>query len=200
MSEPIGPATSIDTPAAFNRCFEENFESLYRFIARRVGTLMADDLAADTFATAYRRRATFDPRRGSLRSWLFGIANNLLRNHRRLEHHRLELDTRLRMEAAPYETPSHVDDTMSATSLAPRLAAALNRLNDDQREILLLHAWADLSHEEIANALDVAPGTVRSRLSRARAALNQALGSFDFDLWQFDDQPRHSSSEGNDHA
>jgi len=70
--------------------------------------------------------------------------------------------------------------------VAPRIAAALRTLVGEQREILLLHAWAELSHEEIAVALDIPPGTVRSRLSRACAALREELHGFDFDLWEFE--------------
>ena len=65
--------------------------------------------------------------------------------------------------------------------IAPRLAAALGMLTGDQRDVLLLHAWAELSNEEIASALDVPAGTIRSRLSRARAELRAALGELDMD-------------------
>ena len=77
-------------------------------------------------------------------------------------------------------------EKLAAALLAPRLAAALGQLTGDQREVLLLHAWGELSHEEIAAALQIAPGTARSRLSRARALLREQLGDFDFDLWVFD--------------
>jgi len=70
----------------------------------------------------------------------------------------------------------------------------------DQREVLLLHAWAELSHEEIAAVLEIAPGTVRSRLSRARAALREHLGGFDFDLWTFGGPPGGPAQGGLDHA
>ncbi len=56
----------------FEAAFREHFPLVYRFIARRVGSAIAEDLAAETFATGYRRRATFDPRRASLRL-LLGI-------------------------------------------------------------------------------------------------------------------------------
>ena len=76
--------------------FREHFAPVYRFIARRVGTDLAEDLAAEAFATAYRRRAFYQPERGSLRSWLFGIAANVVRGHWRDEQQLLELDARLR--------------------------------------------------------------------------------------------------------
>ncbi len=81
-----GDGRIID-PADFEAAFQQHFPPVYRFIARRVGPALAEDLAAETFATAYRRRATFDPGRASLRSWLYGIAANLVRNHWRAEQH-----------------------------------------------------------------------------------------------------------------
>lgn len=176
-------------PADFEDAFREHFAPVYRFIARRVGTALAEDLAAEAFATAYRRRASYEPSRGSLRSWLFGIAANVVRSHWREEQQLLELDARLapasqeRASAGPFADAA--DERVIAASLAPRIAGALAALNPDQRDVLLLHAWADLSHEEIAAALGIAQGTARSRLSRARAALRAHLGEFDFDLWTF---------------
>ena len=158
---------------------------MYRFIARRVGAALAEDLASETFATAYRRRAAFEPGRGSMRSWLLGIAANLVRSHWRAEQHLLELDSRLVPEIDPVDDSCAADQRLAAALLAPKLAAALVQLTADQREVLLLHAWGDLSHEEIAAALHIAAGTARSRLSRARACLRGQLGEFDFDLWVF---------------
>jgi RNA polymerase sigma-70 factor (ECF subfamily) len=184
----------------FERAFREHFPLVYRFIARRVGAGIAEDLAAEAFATAYRRRATFDPGRGSLRSWLLGIAANLVRSHWRAEQHLLDLDSRLVPEVGVLDDSGAADQRLAAALLAPRLAAALRQLTADQREVVLLHAWGDLSHEEIAAALRIAPGTVRSRLSRARALLREQLGDFDFDLWVFD-QPGPDPARGRqDHA
>jgi RNA polymerase sigma factor (sigma-70 family) len=175
----------IADPAAFEAAFRQHFPLIYRFIARRVGTALAEDLAAETFAMAYRRRATFDPGLGSVRSWLYGIAANLVRDQWRAEQHLLALDARLVPEIDSSDGYDEADQRVIAALLAPRLAAALSRITSDQREVLLLHAWAELSHEEIAAALGIAPGTVRSRLFRARAALRDELGDFDFDLWTF---------------
>ncbi len=172
-------------PADFESAFQQHFPSIYLFISRRVGTALAEDLAAETFATAYRRRASFDPERGSLRSWLYGIATNLVRNHWRAEQHLLALDARLVPEIDLSDSSDAADQRVIAALLAPQLAAALGLLTRDQRDVLLLHAWAELSHEEIAAVLEIAPGTARSRLSRARASLREQLGDFDFDLWTF---------------
>jgi RNA polymerase sigma factor (sigma-70 family) len=183
--QPAAGDGRLTDPAAFELAFLEHFPPVYRFIARRVGAALAEDLAAETFATAFRRRATFAPERGSLRSWLHGIAANLIRNHWRAEQHLLALDARLVPELESADSSEIVDKRVAAALLAPRLAAALAQLSRDQRDVLLLHAWAELSHDEIAAALQIAPGTVRSRLARARAAVRAELGDFDFDLWPF---------------
>jgi RNA polymerase sigma factor (sigma-70 family) len=189
----------IVNPLAFERVFEDNFPSIHRFIARRIGTVLADDLAAETFAIAFRRRASFIAERGSPRSWLYGIAMNLIRNHWRTEQHLLYLDARLRVEAEYREDPMLSDERLSAALAASHIAKVLASLNREQREVILLHAWADLSHDEIAVALDIAPGTVRSRLSRARATLVEQLGGFDFDLWLFDEESRPPIQQRTDH-
>ena len=144
------------------------------------------------FATAYRRRAAYQPERGSPRSWLYGIAANVVRGHWRDEQQLLELDARLARDSLgpgpAAQFADAADERVIAATLAPRIAGALAALNREQRDVLLLHAWADLSHEEIAAALGIAPGTARSRLSRARAALRALLGEFDFDQWTFREQ------------
>ena len=195
-AQPTEGDGGIASPGDFEAAFQAYFPPVYRFIARRVGPALAEDLAAETFATAYRRRSAFDPGQGSLRSWLYGIAANLVRNHWRAEQHLLALDARLVPEVDLSGSAEAVDQRVTASMLAPRLAAGLAQLTGDQRDVLLLHAWAELSHEEIAAVLGIAPGTVRSRLSRARAALREHLGGFDFDLWTFAGPPAGPAHEG----
>lgn len=190
----------IVDPEDFEAAFRRYFPPVFRFIARRVGPALAEDLAAETFATAFRRRASFEPGRGPLRSWLYGIATNLVRNHWRAEEHLLALDTGLLPETEMADGSDAAERRVIAALIAPRLAAALRQLTRDQRDVLLLHAWAGLSHEEIAAALDIAPGTARSRLSRARASLRQQLGDFDFDLWTFSEPGISPARERPDHG
>lgn len=183
---PTAGGGRVVDPDDFEAAFREYFPLVFRFISRRVGTAIAEDLAAETFATAYRRRTSFDSRQGSLRSWLYGIAANLVRNHWRAERHLLQLDARLIPDMDLPDGTDAVEQRITAALLAPRLAGALETLTRDQRDVLLLYVWADLSQEEIAAALGVAPGTVRSRLSRARAALREQLGDLAVDPWMRD--------------
>jgi RNA polymerase sigma factor (sigma-70 family) len=173
---------SVDS-AVFERAFTEYFPVIHRYLARRVGTVCADDLAAEAFAVAFRRRRSFDPSRGPLRAWLFGIATVLLRAHWREEQRLLNLEARLWV-AGPEECDG-ADKTVFDEALSPRMARALTLLPIEQRDVLLLHVWGELSGEEIAASLDIPAGTIRSRLSRARASLREHLGSFDLEPWLF---------------
>jgi RNA polymerase sigma factor (sigma-70 family) len=170
-------ADSVRDPDVFVALFERHFRELHRYLARRVGSEPADDLAAEAFAEAFRVRARYRPLTPDARPWLYGIAANLLYKHRRGEARRLRALARTPPEAA------HDDDgaldRVSAAALAPRVAAALRGLNARDREVLLLFAWAELGYAEIAAALAIPIGTVRSRLSRARAQVRRELGEDD---------------------
>jgi RNA polymerase sigma-70 factor (ECF subfamily) len=151
------------TVVDFEALFEDHFDAIYGYLARRVGPELARDLAAETFTRAYAGRKRFDPERGEPRAWLFGIANNLLRHHYRDEERRLRAFARV-------EPP--VGD---ARPDEPAVAEALSVLSREERDVLLLFAWADLSYDQIAAALSLPVGTVRSRLSRARTRMRDEL-------------------------
>ena len=148
---------------AFEELFERYFDSVYGYLARRVGPDLGRDLASETFTRAFSARKRYDPARGEVRPWLFGIANNLLRRHYRDEERRLQAFARLNVpdESLPREEP--------------RLADALAALSREERDVLLLFAWGNLEYAEIATALGLPLGTVRSRLHRARAHVRAAL-------------------------
>jgi RNA polymerase sigma-70 factor (ECF subfamily) len=158
---------------AFDAVFGRHFDDIHRYVVRRLGRDVADDLAAAVFVEAFAGYASFDERRGSIRPWLFGIANNLVRRHRRTEERRLRAFARHGVDPV---TDAGDLDRVEASGDGPRLARALARLAARDREVLLLHAWADMTYEEIAQALDIPVGTVRSRLARARERMRVGLG------------------------
>jgi RNA polymerase sigma factor (sigma-70 family) len=163
-------ADSRVRPDAFRAVFERHFDAVHRFVRARLGSTLADDIASETFLVAFERRHLFDSRYRSARPWLLGIAANLTRSHHRSE------TTRLRVLAAQRGTGPTPQESLDRFDPSGPLAAALARLDPDQRETLLLLALGELSYAEIAIALDVPEGTVRSRLNRARAALQEELG------------------------
>ena len=167
-------AGSVREPDTFVAIFERHFREIHRYLARRVGTELADDLAAEAFAEAFRVRGGYRPLTPDARPWLYGIAANLLYKHRRGEARRLRALARTPVDAAPDESDGALD-RVAAAALAPRVAAALRALEPCDREVLLLYAWAELGYAEIAVALGIPTGTVRSRLNRARARIRRAL-------------------------
>jgi RNA polymerase sigma-70 factor, ECF subfamily len=160
--------------SSFDEVFAVEFEPLHRFIARRLGSSTADDLTAETFAIAYRRWQDLDPSRPA-RAWLYGIASNLIRHHWRKERRMLRAYARRGVDPVLAEEDISLD-RLDAQEVRPALAAALSELRHDEREVLLLHAWAELNDAEIAQSLALPPGTVKSRLSRAREHMRNRLG------------------------
>jgi RNA polymerase sigma factor (sigma-70 family) len=158
---------SLTTPNAFTIIFDRHFDTVYSYLARRIGRARAEDLAASTFTVAFERRRRFRPDADTARPWLLGIATNLLRNEWRAERRGREMVTLLSRGVTAREALG--GETVD--QLAPLLAA----LRPDQREVLLLYAWEELSYEEIAIALGIPIGTVRSRLARARESLKAGL-------------------------
>jgi RNA polymerase sigma-70 factor (ECF subfamily) len=167
-------ASRIDA-ARFGEIFDRYFADIDRYLARRVGQAIADDLAAETFVIAFRARARYDPSAADARAWLFGIAANLARRHFRTERRRLRAYARTGVDPCGRLDTDEIDRRVDALSAAPALAGALAAIRHSDREILLLFAWAELSYEEIAVALSIPVGTVRSRLSRARARVRELL-------------------------
>ena len=159
---------SLVDGASFALVFDRHFRAIHRFLRARVGAQLADDLASETFVIAFSRLAAYDRSRDDARPWLYGIAVNLLREHRRSEERRLRAYARV-------STGEVEPSTESAGGLEPALAAALLGLSAEERNLILLYAWAELSYEQLAQALALPLGTVRSRLSRARAKLRASL-------------------------
>ncbi|MFI6321527.1 RNA polymerase sigma factor [Nonomuraea sp. NPDC050556] len=159
----------------FDELYDRHILEIHRYLAGRLGSELADDLAAETFLTAFRKRDRFDPSRGEVRPWLYGIANNLVSLHRRSESRRLAALRRVPAEQ-PHSHEERVLTRVMAASAQGQLATALATLSDGERDVLLLVALADLSHEEVGQALGIPFGTVGSRLSRVRKKLRVALG------------------------
>lgn len=159
---------SLAEPEAFTVVFDRHFEVVHGYVQRRVGRDLADEIAAETFARAFDRRRRYDHGHADARPWLLGIAANVLRRHWRTERRRIAAYGRAADDG------SAVAD--APPGIAAELAAALGDLSHRDREALLLFTWADLSYEEIAVALGVPVGTVRSRIARARRLLRERLG------------------------
>ena len=165
-------AASLVDSQRFAAVVDRHFAEIFRYLARRVGRENAEDLGAETFIVAFSARNRYDPSRANALPWLYGIATNLIRRHRRTE-------VRMLMAYATAASQLDPDDDSSeglvarldhAASLA-RVASAFADLDPDQRDALYLVAIVGLGYAEVSEALDIPVGTVHSRVARARTNL-----------------------------
>ncbi|MEV0716745.1 RNA polymerase sigma factor [Asanoa sp. NPDC050611] len=159
----------VADPADLAGMFTAYGRELLRYCTRRVGEQVAEDVVAETFLVAYEQRFRYDASRGGVLPWLYGIATNLLRRHRRTEVRAL------RALADAGADPDAAAARIDAQRTVRRLAGVLAALPRRQRDVLLLFAIAELDHAEIATALGIPVGTVKSALHRARAKVRAAL-------------------------
>lgn len=155
----------LERPDDFVAIFDRHSVAVHAYLARRTGSQHAEDLFADVWLQAFRSRRAYDPAWPDARGWLYGIARHCLRRHWR-ELRPPIADSPLRHDPWP-----DVDRRLDAASSLVLLGPALDTLPDEDREVLLLAAWEDLTPSEIAVALGVPAGTVRWRLHRARTSL-----------------------------
>lgn len=165
---------SLDVPTRFGEIFDRHFERIHGYLRRRAGLEIADEAASETFVIAFDRRASFDSSRPDALPWLFGIATNVLRNHRRREARELRAYLRAGVEEAP-DGLDGAEARLDAAAMSERLTRALLALRREEADVLLLFAWAELGYPEIAESLEVPIGTVRSRLARARVHVRELL-------------------------
>jgi RNA polymerase sigma factor (sigma-70 family) len=168
-------ARSLESPQAFETLFERHAAIIHRYLRRRVGETLAETLVAETFAQAFRHRRRFDGRQDSALPWLYGIVTNLLKMHRRSAERRLRAYARVGERDLEHPLDPEADARLDAIALRKPIAEALASLPRQQREVILLHAWAELSNGEIAVALGISSGAVRNRLHRARAQMAKQL-------------------------
>ncbi|PSL52711.1 RNA polymerase sigma-70 factor (ECF subfamily) [Saccharothrix carnea] len=165
---------SLATPERFAVIFDRYAPVVHGYLSRRVGT-PADDLMSETFLLAFRGRTGYDPGRAPVRAWLFGIATNLVRRHARDEERRYRALGRAAGHAESTTDLGEVAGRVDAQALRGELAVALAALSREDLDVLLLWTYAQLSYAEIAAAVGVPVGTVRSRLHRARGKVRTQL-------------------------
>jgi len=158
---------------AFALLFERHAKAIYNYCFRRVGDWSAaEDLLSIVFLEAWRRRGKQLPP-GKVLPWLYGIATNVVRNRRRSERR-----YRAALARVPAAEPAadFAEEAVDRADDERRLRHALHllaKLPRRQQDVFVLCAWSGLSYEDAAFALRVPVGTVRSRLARARDALQE---------------------------
>lgn len=153
---------------AFLAIYHRHRSSVFQFAWRLTGSQsVAEDVAQECFLTLVRGMA-FDGDRGELRTYLFGIARNLVLR-------RLRISEREAEEAVEAAAPIDVLGDLLEAERSELLADAIAKLSMLQREAIVLFTFEELSLEEIAKITGVDVGTVKSRLHRARESLRSAL-------------------------
>lgn len=167
-------ADAVGDPTRFGEIFDRHYVTIHAYLARRLDRNRADDLTGEVFRVALDALARYDPTRGGVRAWLYGIANNVLRRHLR-DGERAERAWARLPSPAPVDATERVDDELDARLRTALLQQALDRLLPADREALILFAVEQLTYSEIAAVMDTPVGTVRSRISRARSQLRDHL-------------------------
>jgi RNA polymerase sigma-70 factor, ECF subfamily len=150
--------------AAFEELFARYGGPLYGFFRRRLqDDQRAEDLTQETFAAVIRASDRYEPR-ALVRTYLYGIAMNLLAAERRKRFH----------DSPPGDIAAE-PATRDASDAVLWIRQALEKLDEPEREILMLREYEQLSYAEIAELLKLPVNTVRSRLFRSRLALKGYL-------------------------
>jgi RNA polymerase sigma factor (sigma-70 family) len=177
---------SVRDPSRFGEIFDRYADDILRYAGARLGGDLAEDVTAETFLAAFRGRGGYDLSRENARPWLYGIAIRQIGKHRRAERRYLQALSRIHAETVAADFGDRVADRVTAEQLRPRLSAVLSGLTHQDRELLLLVAWTDLTYEEAAQAIGTSVGAVKSRLHRIRVRTRRALG---------ETNPAHSSDD-----
>ena len=169
-------AETRSSPVLFAIIFDRHFDTIHRYLDRRAGRDAADDLAGEVFRIAFEQRRRFKPLHESALPWLYGLATNVLLKHWRLGAREERALERVGHSVEPQDPEtSTADSRLDAEPIGRQLAAALDQLSESDRDVVILIAWEELSYREVAEALAIPEGTVRSRLNRARRTLRAAL-------------------------
>jgi RNA polymerase sigma factor (sigma-70 family) len=179
MDEPTDAAlwqrAAADETAAFGLLFERHVRSVYNYCFRRTGEWsQAEELTAIVFLEAWRRRGDIQLERQDALPWLLGVATNLVRNLRRTRRrYRSAIERLPRERVADFAVD--VEERLDDERQMRAVLRALAKLPRGDQDVLALCVWEGLSYDEAALVLDIPVGTVRSRLSRARARLRELV-------------------------
>jgi RNA polymerase sigma factor (sigma-70 family) len=168
-----GPA---DRVSQFEALYRANVAAVTAYFARRsADPQTVADLTSDTFVQAIMSFATFDPRKGTPRAWVLGIARRIYAGHCQAHSQQRNKVERLagRRELAPDEVGELID-RIDAERAGRELVSGLTMLPAPDRAVVELVDLAGLQPKEAAQVLGIAPGTLRMRLMRARARLRKA--------------------------
>jgi len=153
---------SVGDPQRFATIFDGHVTSIHRFLERRCGADGADSRTGECFRIAFERRAAYRLDRPDALPWLYGIADNVLRQRRRTERRRVTAGLRIEASGRP-DAPPHeaLADRLNAEAAWPAVQTALSTMRPEERDVVLLVAWEDLTYGDVADVLAI-PGASAS--------------------------------------
>ena len=169
----VAPASAIpsDTDRAFDQLYRSSRDDVFAYVCGLLrDRSAAEDVTAQAFERAYRRRASFKPERGSHRAWLFGIARNAALDELRRRSRHAELTSEPADEAAAGAHEQAAEAALRRTTVS----AALANLTPRERELVGLKYFAGLSNAEIGAVIGVSETNAGTRLHRAMEKLREA--------------------------
>lgn len=168
---------SLVDPAVFAGVYDRHALPLAAYLTRRVGPRQSEALLGELFRIAFESRDRYQLDRRDARPWLYGIAANLVMKHFRTEGRYRSAIERLAVRRPDTDVPfdERIANEAAARGTWERVAVGIDELPERDREVLLLFAWEQLSYAEIAEALGIPTGTVRSRLNRVRTVLRELV-------------------------
>jgi RNA polymerase sigma-70 factor (ECF subfamily) len=162
---------------AFLLLYERHRAGLFRFLYRMLGSAeLAEDLTHDCFLSLIRQPERFDPKRATLRTYLYAAARNLAFKHFRQTGHEIVLDDL--EEELPMPSRREPLQELLEEELVSKVRQAVAQLPPLQREALILFEYEGLSLAELAAVVETDVGTVKARLHRGRAGLRRSLGPY----------------------
>lgn len=169
---------SEEEEAVLRAAYREHAGELFRLALRSLGDRgLAEEVVQETFVRAWKNRERFDAGRGSLRTWLFSIARNLIVDAARARASRPPGPPEAAHKRLPeggYETKSREDPTERALTRM-QVEEALTRLSEDHRAVISEVYYRGRTYADLAQELDVPAGTLRSRMYYALKSLRLAL-------------------------
>jgi len=160
---------------AFTQLYRRNQAQIYRFALRMTGqTWAAEEIVQDVFMTLVREPKKYDPARGPLGAFLYGIARNRVMKHLERQPREFSLEVKnsegevQAIDVADERTPAHWAEVRERRE---RVRSAVLSLPPEFRETVVLCELEEMSYQEAAQTLECPIGTVRSRLHRGRALL-----------------------------
>jgi RNA polymerase sigma factor (sigma-70 family) len=165
-----GGEDPVMSAGEFAARYDQHHLAVYRYAAGRLGPETAEDVVAEAFTIAWARIANFDPQRGQFVSWLFGIVTNVIARHHRQETRQWRAFAKVGVDGND-TFDDELANRLDADVRWPHVASVLAGMSSQDRDVLLLHVWQEMSYQQVADTLGIPVGTVRSRIARARGRL-----------------------------